>query len=174
MAQSSSSTATPVTTPRSNTANPDWSQLISSLREADALSQQLLAVLDLERKALEQRDYANFETLLGEKTRLLMALEANTRLRGNWLQQHGFADDRSALKHLEQQLPELAKRWRALAALWQQCQTASRINDQISQRTRMVVGKMLDILSGNAGQGSIYDDKGTTRRAQTGRTITNA
>jgi len=174
MAQSSFSTAKSDTPPRTSTQSPDWSQLISSLREADALSQQLLAALDLERKALEQRDYANFETLLAEKTRLLMALEANTRQRGNWLQQGGFADDRSALKHLDQHLPELAKRWRALAALWQQCQTASRLNDQISQRTRLVVGKMLDILSGNAGQGSIYDDKGATRRAQTGRTITNA
>lgn len=151
----------------------DWSPLMQSLREADQLSRHLQNLLTQERNALEARDYPVFETLLADKNQTFQALERNTVQRKTWLQQSGYADDRAALLAVDSELPELAKRWRGLATLWQQCQTASRVNDQISQRTRLVVGKMIDILSGNAGQGSTYDGKGTTRRAQSGRTITS-
>lgn len=163
--------------PHNRTSPPrrqDWSPLMQSLREADQLSQHLQSLLAQERSALEARDYPVFETLLADKNRTLQALEHNTLQRKAWLQQIGYADDRAALMAVDAELPELGKRWRGLATLWQQCQTASRVNDQISQRTRLVVGKLIDILSGNAGQGSTYDGKGTTRRAQSGRTITSA
>src|SRR5690606_7722101 len=152
----------------------DWSALVHSLRDADRLSRELLDLLECERGALEQRDYPVFESLLADKTQLILALEKNTRERGAWLNERGFADERAALQRVEMTAPALATAWRKLATLWEQCQHASLVNEQISQRTRMVVGKMLDLLSGNAGQGSTYDGKGTTQRAQTGRNITTA
>jgi flagellar biosynthesis/type III secretory pathway chaperone len=154
-------------------ASLDWPTLVASLREAERLSRELLDLLECERNALEQRDYAAFERLLADKTELVMALERNTRERSGWLQHNGFADERAALNHADTAAPALANAWRKLATLWEQCQQASLINEQISQRTRMVVGRMLDLLSGNAGQGSVYDSQGATRRAQSGRNITS-
>lgn len=154
-------------------ASLDWPTLVASLREAERLSRELLDLLECERNALEQRDYAAFERLLADKTELIMALERNTRERNGWLQRNGFAGERAALNHADTAAPALANAWRKLATLWEQCQQASLINEQISQRTRMVVGRMLDLLSGNAGQGSVYDSQGATRRAQSGRNITS-
>jgi flagellar biosynthesis/type III secretory pathway chaperone len=160
-----------------NVAQPprlDWSPLLESLRSAEQLSQNFLALLEQERKALEQRDYGVFEQLLGKKNQLLMMLQHNTTERQNWLHGQGFANDTLALVQVETQAPALARMWHKLAELWRQCQHASHVNDQISQRTRAVVGRMLDVLSGNAGQGSTYDGKGATQRMQTGRNITSA
>ena len=159
---------------KESTAAKDWSTLLLSLREADQLSRQLLDVLECERSALEQRNYPQFETLLSDKAQLLAALEHNTQQRSDWLRQQGFETDGDALKRVQIEAPALASIWRKLATLWEQCQHASRVNEQISQRTRHVVGKLLDILSGNAGQGSIYDGKGATTRTQSGRPITSA
>jgi flagellar biosynthesis/type III secretory pathway chaperone len=154
-------------------ASLDWPTLVTSLREAERLSRELLDLLECERNALEQRDYAAFERLLADKAELVMALERNLRDRGSWLQRNGFADERAALLRADTSAPALASAWRKLATLWEQCQRASLINEQVSQRTRIAVGRMIDLLSGNAGQGSVYDNQGATRRAQSGRNITS-
>jgi flagellar biosynthesis/type III secretory pathway chaperone len=162
---------------KSSVAQParlDWSPLLDSLRSADRLSHQFLALLDQERESLEQRDYGTFEQLLGKKNQLLMLLQQNTVERQQWLHQCGLENDAIALEQAEVLAPELARQWHKLADLWRECQRSSQVNDQISQRTRAVVGRMLDVLSGNAGQGSTYDGKGGTQRMQTGRTITSA
>lgn len=169
--------AHPSTTSPTTTAHPpriDWSPLLSSLRNTDQLSRQLLTLLAQERQTLEQRDYTAFEQLLGEKSQLLLTLQQNIGERQSWLMQQGFDNDGAALAQLEKDSPELGRMWHKLADLWRECQHASNVNDQISQRTRNVVGRMLDVLSGNAGQGSTYDGKGATQRMQTGRTITSA
>ncbi|MET0379009.1 MAG: flagellar protein FlgN [Spongiibacteraceae bacterium] len=162
---------------QSTTTHPpriDWSPLLSSLHNADQISRQVLALLEQERQILEQRDYTAFEQLLGKKSQLLLTLQQNTGERQSWLLQQGFDDDGAALAQVEKDSPELGRMWHKLAELWRDCQHASNVNDQISQRTRNVVGRMLDVLSGNAGQGSTYNDKGATQRMQTGRTITSA
>src|SRR5690606_34832093 len=121
-----------------------------------------------------QRDYAAFEQLLATKNELLQALQQNTEARRAWLPGQGLADDGAALARARIDAPELARGWERLAELWQTCQHESRVNDQVAQRTRTVVAHLLDVLSGNAGQGSTYDDKGSTRRMQTARPITSA
>lgn len=152
----------------------DWSPLLQSLQQADQLTHQLLELLAREHDHLVQRDYAAFEQLLAGKTKLLRDLQRNIEERHAWLQARGMVDDTVALARVEREAPDLARTWRQLADLWRECQHTSQVNDQVAQRTRTVVGHLLDVLSGNAGQGSTYDGKGSTQRVQSARTITSA
>ena len=152
----------------------DWSPLLHSLQQAAQLTHQLLDMLAREHDHLVQRDYAAFEQLLAGKTKVLRDLQSNTEQRHAWLQAQGMADDTAALARAEREAPELAHTWHQLADHWRQCQHNSQVNDQVAQRTRTVVGHLLDVLSGNAGQGSTYDGKGSTQRVQSARTITSA
>lgn len=152
----------------------DWSGIDRLLDQDIQTSQQLLALFNEERQALQQRSYEAFEQLLNIKAELIRALETSTTARRRWQLQQGFDDDAAALAAAVAERPELASRWRQLADLWNECQQANRINEQVAQRTRVVVGRVLDILSGNAGLGGTYDAAGGKRRLQTGRNITSA
>lgn len=149
-----------------------WGTLRQYLERDQQLSEALLALLESERTCLEQRDYSAFEELLQRKSALLGELAGNGQQRLQWQQSVGLPDDCAALAAAEAAEPSLAEFWRQLATVWETCQQRTRVNEQIAQRTRVVVGRMLDILSGNAGQGSTYDAGGTTHRLQTGRNIT--
>lgn len=151
-----------------------WPDLGRSLQHDSQLSQRLIELLEQERQALEQRRYEHFEQLLGAKQQLIQDIERGADARRQWLAAHGFADDRSALERVRQELPEVAARWQAAAELWRECQRANQINEQICQRTRVVVERVLDLLRGQPGQGATYDAKGVPRHQESGRTITNA
>jgi flagellar biosynthesis/type III secretory pathway chaperone len=152
----------------------DWSLLNQLLQNDSAHSEQLLATLHDERKALESRDYAQFEALTQPKKQLVDQLEQNLAVRQQHLRQLGFASDTDALQSARKHAPVVAATWQAAAVLWQECQTANQVNEQICRRTRIVVERVLDVLRGQHTQSATYDASGTTRRADSGRTISSA
>lgn len=152
----------------------DWSELDRSLQQDTQLSRQLLELLEQERLCLEQRQYEHYEPLLSEKQRLLGALEHGVQARRRWLRGMGFADDAAALRAAEQAGDAVARRWHEAAQCWRECQSANQINEQVCQRTRVVVERVLDLLRGEPGQGATYDARGVPRHQEGGRTITNA
>ena len=127
-----------------------------------------------QRLLLEQRRYEQFETLLGEKQTLLKTLDAGAGARRDQLAARGIHGESEALALLAEEAPEVAARWHRLADAWRECQQANQINEQICHRTRQVVTRLLDVLQGQAGQGSTYDAKGLSQRLQKGRPITSA
>lgn len=153
---------------------PDWSLFDHALRQDIKHSEQLLDVLQGERKALETREYDNLESLIAQKKACVELLETNATRRQRWLSQHGLNDDFSALSAVKQQAPQVAARWESAAAAWRECQTANQVNEQICRRTRLVVERVLDILGGQTASSATYDAKGYSQRAQGGRTISSA
>lgn len=153
---------------------PHWAELEQLLSIDEQLSEQFGAALKLERDALQQRDYTAFEQQLAEKQRLVAELEQQAQHRRQWLQQHGCPDELSALTRAEREYPELAARWQKLADHWQTCQQDNQINEQICQRTRAVVGRLLDILRGEPQGGTTYDASGSARRLDIGRRLGDA
>jgi flagellar biosynthesis protein FlgN len=153
---------------------PNWSLFDYALQQDIAHSEELLALLLSERKALEAREYGNLEDLTAQKKHCVERLEANVAQRKRWLLQHGLHDDFAALSAAKIQAPEVAARWESAATAWRECQTANQINDQICRRTRLVVGRVLDILRGQTTPSTTYDAKGYSQNAQDGRTISNA
>ncbi len=153
---------------------PHWAELDRLLAADEPLGEQLSAVLAQERDALQQRDYATFEQLLTTKQQLVAELEQRTQQRQAWLQQLGCPDERHALARAEQEQPEVAARWHRLAERWRECQQANQINEQICQRTRVVVGRLLDLLRGDTQGGGTYDASGSARRLDSSRRIGDA
>ena len=159
---------------KSTQPTPDWSLFDRALQQDIAYSEQLLDVLQSERKALETRDYGDLESLIAQKKARVEQLEANAIRRQQWLSQHGLNDDFAALSAVKKQAPEVAERWETAAAAWRECQTANHVNEQICRRTRLVVERVLDILRGQNASSTTYDAKGYSQRTQSGRTISNA
>lgn len=157
------------------TVNPsDWQQLYTSFEQDLATTQQLHTRLEQERKALESRDYDQFQKIIGEKQTLLALLESHVKRRQQWLTKAGFSDDRQALEAARQQAPNVANLWLKLEQQWQQCQQLNEVNERIAKRTKIVVGQILDVLRGKANQPHLYTEKGNTQISGEGRTISNA
>jgi flagellar biosynthesis/type III secretory pathway chaperone len=152
----------------------DWSEFDQFLQLDLGLSQQLLDMLQEERKALETREYAHFEELIGAKSRLIASLEQNTDTRRHWLQQQGFTSEVESLRAARATAPDVAAHWEQAATLWRDCQTANQINEQICRRTQVVVENVLDVLRGQHGQKATYNAQGQALRSTPGRTITSA
>ncbi|MDB6061250.1 MAG: hypothetical protein JWM78_1353 [Verrucomicrobiaceae bacterium] len=152
----------------------DWSLLNQLLQRDIASSEQLLTLLHAERKALETRDYTQFEALVEPKKNLITQIEQNLAVRQQHLRQLGFNGDSPALAAAQTYAPSVAECWHSAAVLWQECQIASQINDQICRRTRLVVERVLDVLRGQHNQSATYDATGTSQRDGSGRTISNA
>lgn len=152
----------------------DWSLLNQLLQRDTASSEQLLNLLLEERKALESRDYSTFEALVAPKQQLVSQLEQNLTVRRQHLRQMGFSNDLDALHAARAHATVVAKCWESAAALWESCQNASQINEQICRRTRLVVERVLDVLRGQHSQGATYDASGAAERSGSGRTISSA
>jgi flagellar biosynthesis/type III secretory pathway chaperone len=152
----------------------DWSLLNQLLQRDTANAEQLLSVLHEERSALESRNYTLFETLVVPKQQLIGQLEQNLAVRQQHLRQLGFHNDGDALTAARKHAPAVAKCWHTAADLWQQCQTASQVNEQICRRTRLVVERVLDVLRGQHSQSATYDASGAAERTGSGRTISSA
>ncbi len=130
--------------------------------------------MEEERKALEKRDYDHFQQILTDKQPLLERLENHAHTRRELVQAAGFSDEPSTLSAADRQAPAVARVWRQLGEQWQTCQELNAVNERIAQRTRLVVGQILDLLRGTAGDTKLYDSKGGTRHAGGGHKITNA
>jgi flagella synthesis protein FlgN len=151
-----------------------WEQLRTVFDKDIPATTQLLTLLQNERKALETRNYDEFQDIIGKKQTLLAALESNTRIRQQLLQKAGFNDEATTLKAADQQAPSVAKAWRDLGTQWASCQELNEINERIASRTRLVVSQILDLLRGQNSREKLYDGKGNTNNSSAGRSITSA
>jgi flagella synthesis protein FlgN len=151
-----------------------WAQLEKTFQQDIPTTSHLLSLLARERKALESRDYDEFQKIVSQKQQHLKQLELHSAVRQQLLQTAGFNDEASTLNAAEKQAPIVAKAWRELAEEWAQCQQLNEVNERIAKRTKLVVGQILDMLRGQNNQAKIYTNKGESGSSSGGRTITSA
>lgn len=151
-----------------------WNNVAATLQQDLPVTAELLSLLETERKALEDRDYAAFEQILNPKKQLLLQLEQHATLRQQLLQQAGLTDEATTLIQAREQAPSVADNWQELAALWRSCQQLNEVNERIAKRTRMVVGQILDAIRGQNDQTRLYTSKGDAQTSAASRSITNA
>lgn len=150
------------------------SNLAATLQQDLPVTSELLSLLERERKALEQRDYSEFEQILNPKKQLLLQLEQHATLRQQLLQQAGFTDESTTLTQARAQAPHVAESWQELSTLWSSCQQMNDVNERIAKRTRMVVGQILDAIRGQNNQPRLYTSKGDSQTSAASRSITSA
>lgn len=151
-----------------------WNNVEATLQQDLPVTSELLSLLERERKALEDRDYAEFEQIMGPKKQLLLQLEQHATLRQQLLRQAGFTDETTTLIQAREQAPSVADCWQELAALWRNCQQLNEVNERIAKRTRMVVGQILDAIRGQNNQTRLYTSKGDAQTSAASRSITSA
>lgn len=151
-----------------------WAELKATFEQDIPVTAELLEVLKKERQALESRDYDTFKQILADKQALLIPLETHAQVRQQLLREAGFEDEPSVLTAADVQAPVVARAWRQLKTQWKSCQELNEINERIAQRTRLVVGQMLDMLRGTTGDTKVYDNKGGTQSSGGGNVITDA
>ncbi|WP_339340046.1 flagellar protein FlgN [uncultured Oceanicoccus sp.] len=159
------------------TASPNntlWSDIEATFEYDIPATTKLLDLLQRERKALEQRNYEEFQNIIGEKQPMLTILEGHANTRQQLLTAAGYHNEQSTLEAADIQAPAVAKAWRQLAEDWKQCQNLNEINQRIAKRTRLVVGQMLDLLYGQNNRNKLYTSKGDAKTTTAGRPITSA
>lgn len=151
-----------------------WTELHTVFNKDIPATAQLLTLLQNERKALETRNYEEFQDIIGKKQSLLTSLENHSQIRQQLLQNAGFKDEAATLKAADQHAPIVANAWRLLGEQWASCQELNEINERIASRTRLVVSQILDLLRGQNTKEKLYDGKGNTNNSSAGRSITSA
>ncbi len=151
-----------------------WTEIEATFEHDIPATSKLLGLLQNEREALEQRNYDEFQKIIGQKQQMLTILEFHANTRQQLLAKAGYHDEQATLDAADVQAPAVAKAWRKLADEWQQCQTLNEINERIAKRTRLVVGQILDLLRGQNSQHKLYTNKGDATTTSTGRPITSA
>ncbi|MCP3907526.1 MAG: flagellar protein FlgN [Oceanicoccus sp.] len=151
-----------------------WSEIEATFEHDIPATSKLLDLLQRERNALEQRNYDEFQKIIGQKQQMLTILEFHANTRQQLLATAGYHDEQAILEAADVQAPAIAKAWRQLGDQWQQCQKLNAINERIAKRTRLVVGQILDLLRGQNSRNKLYTKEGDATTTSTGRPITSA
>ncbi len=152
--------------------------LSSSMGQAIELLESLNTLLIAERTALKERDTANIQTVLEQKTSLLKQLEENATARSQLLVSNGFDGDETGMNNYLASLPanaaSLNQQWQLLKDQLQACKEANQINGAIVHRSKSQIETLLNILRGQSGQQKIYDDAGKSSAVGGGHSLAKA
>jgi len=152
--------------------------LSSSMTQAIELLESLNTLLIAERSALKERDTANIQSVLEQKTGLLKQLEQNASARSQLLASAGFNGDELGMENYLESLPvaasQLKQQWLALKEKLQTCKDANQVNGTIVHRSKTQVETLLNILRGQSGQQRIYNDTGKSSSVGGGHSLAKA
>ncbi len=140
----------------------------ASLSDAVILIEQLDQALDEERKVLGQRDVDRLNTIVKHKCELLDALERNSRLRRELLENHDVAPTAAGFRQYLAALPPsiagpLQTHWENVERKLERCRDANNVNGKVLQRSRQQIQAQLEIMRGQDSNPRLYNDSGTTR-----------
>ncbi len=143
-------------------------QLLKHLQTDITACEQLLALLEQERKALGERDMETIEGLLQQKAEKLSILEASAQVRTDWSKNYLSANskDQQALKQAWQKIleqldhPQLQQLWERLKELQLACKTANEVNGKILARNQKTFSRLLEIVRGQTATPKLYSAAG--------------
>ena len=151
-------------------------QLLESIEHDSQCCTELLALIEHEYVALQQRNLNNLEELLNAKQALLAQLDQGASQRSQLLEQHGLKADLDSLKHLAQEADDgktLLDQAQHLSAQLHLCQEANLRNGRLIQASQHNTRQMLNLLRGNSPQ-DLYDKQGGAARISSSRPISQA
>lgn len=124
--------------------------------------QQLLVLLEDERRALKERDTAALERIIKGKSASLLGLEQAARQRSAWLDkpQTDAGLEHIWLQHLAAFDPELTQQWSQFKVLLEDCRTHNEINGKMLARNQQVVKRLVAIVRGQTDHQPLYSPKG--------------
>ena len=152
--------------------------LSSSMTQGIELLESLNTLLIAERTALKERNTANIESALEQKTELLKQLEQKATARSQLLSNSGFDGNEQGMEQylnsLNNSAEPLKQQWLVLKEKLETCKESNQINGAIVQRSKTQVETLLNILRGQSGQQNIYSDTGKSNSIAAGHSLAKA
>jgi flagella synthesis protein FlgN len=145
----------------------DW------LDEGTAQAERLLAILRQERAALQQRRAPEIESIVGEKQRLITALEQHVRTAGSALRAAGLPASREGMTRWlrSHNDPRIEQRWQRFEHLSLECRQENLLNGSLVENARRAASQALALLRGDSAPSAVYGPGGTTASAGGSRLI---
>ena len=137
---------------------------------------QLLALIEAEYQALQERDLPQLDALLENKKPLLNILQQHAIERAHALTQAGHSADREGLHSFASHTSNgaaLLEASEALAAQLQECQNGNLRNGRLIRANQMLVNGALEALRGNETP-SLYDSRGSSSNINRNRPLSQA
>ena len=137
---------------------------------------ELLSCLQRENRLLQGPDVNALHQLNGEKSGLLVQIEALDRKRAELLAGLGFTDDPEGMKRLLATTPKplgLETVWRELRDTLEACQRQNQINGGAIELSRRHAQQALILLRGDPN-GNLYDQRGDSCNRPDGRSLARA
>ena len=139
--------------------------LESILQQEVRCSQRLLACLDAERSALNQRDMQLLETTTQEKIQYTQQLEDLEQQRESLVTSLGFANDSEGLRRCFRsfsQADTLTDLWHQVLSNIKSARDGNLANGGILESSRQHAEQALRMLRGQSGAPSVYNPEGDT------------
>lgn len=140
-------------------------QLLQVMQQDTDLAVRLKAILQEEKKCLEQRQYAAHQELVKDKTQLLLQLDHADNERKHLMESMGFAADRAGFFAFLAHVPSSWKdrymnTWETLSDTMNTCARLNKVNGKILAHSQNALERLLVIVRGHGNQPAIYQANG--------------
>ncbi len=139
-------------------------------------AQNLLALLQEEREALEARDRERLQTALEAKLGPMQILEHNAQQRANLLTGNGYSNNNPGWEKFltDRKMEDLLPRWSEVKDIVQQAKAANDANGKLIARNRQTLEKLRNLIRGQTGVPTLYTNAGKTTGQANSHTLIKA
>lgn len=146
--------------------------LLPPLEQINALTTQGIAflttlneLLDAEYQALQQREVEQLQTLVENKTAVLLQLEENNQTRNQYFSAAGITPDKTGLTDYQTRLTEaealsFKAHWSELEQILRQVNDKNKRNEIVITRNSRNLEQLMNILRGQNQKNTLYNQSG--------------
>lgn len=151
-------------------------EFLQQLHDDLGIAQQLLALIQSELVALEERDLASLDQILSAKLPLISQLSQHAQQRSQLLLSRQLTADLQGLKQFAASSnvgDDLLTTSEKLGKQLEQCQAGNLLNGRIIRSNQATVSSVLGILRGSESP-NLYDSRGSAARIGQHRPLSSA
>lgn len=154
-------------------------QFLELLKKDIAKTDQLMQYLEAEKKAIEDRDYDNYNKLLEHKKHLLIEVESLDHERQKIMQEMGFSSDKEGFNRFLAQVPSTWKSrfedlWSTLTDKLNRCRDLNQVNGKILLHAQIATERLMQMMKGVSPNETIYHANGRTTAGASQRCLATA
>ncbi|MGS2717507.1 flagella synthesis protein FlgN [Eionea flava] len=133
------------------------------VKKDQLISQQLMNLLEQERRLLKQKNYDSLNELLTKKNPLIDQLKNHADIRRQWLQSLYKVADESYWREFVESfgLPELSQQWHDVNETIEKCKLLNDTNGLLITRGQKTYEQLIFLLKGGNRQADVYTAKGS-------------
>lgn len=137
---------------------------------------QLLALLQQEQHAMEQRDRHGLTSIVKSKTICMDRIEHNANIRYQLLSAHQRPANESGWRQWveEHTQPNIRDDWQKLLETLEQCRHLNEVNGRLINRGQQTLHHLLTVIRGQLEAPELYTQRGVTENCGNSHSVTKA